>query len=322
MDYAKISITIPLYFDGPNFRRCLQECLRLDYPNYEILLVIDWTSRATFDDPRVKMIHTGKERTGPAEKRDLAIAASSGEYVAFLDDDAYPAQDWLRTVADHFRNSGAAAVCGPGLTPPESNFAQRVSGAILCSVFGSGPHIRRFRAEPPTYVNDYPAYNLTVRKSMLEKVGGFNTTFYGGEDTALCLKIVNAGGKVLYVPDCVVYHFRRPFPGRFLRQISNYGVHRGYFAKKYPQTSRRPVYFLPTASLLLGSLWVTAASFHAQAALLLALAIVLFLAVVIVDSLRRDPLAVALLLPLCIPLVHVAYGVSLIRGLLTRHLEV
>ena len=48
------------------------------------------------------------------------------------------------------------------------------------------------RATPRT-VDDYPAYNLFVRREALEHVGGWGTTFYGGEDTVLCLKLAEAG---------------------------------------------------------------------------------------------------------------------------------
>ena len=54
----------------------------------------------------------------------------------------------------------------------------------------------------------------------------------------------------------VCHHRRHLFKGHF-RQLTQYALHRGYFVKKFPETSRKLSYFLPTIFLfgvLLGPL--------------------------------------------------------------------
>ena len=75
-------------------------------------------------------------------------------------------------------------------------------------------------------------------------MGGYGSTFYGGEDTLLCMKLIKYG-KIMYDSNIVVYHHRRKFPISFLKQIAGVGLHRGYFFIKYPETSRRIIYLLP-----------------------------------------------------------------------------
>src|SRR5208337_3387414 len=95
-------------------------------------------------------------------------------------------------------------------------------------------------------VDDWPSVNLLVRKDIFEKVGGFNSKYWPGEDTKLCLDIVKQGKKILYDPDVFVWHHRREGIIRHLKQIGGYGLHRGFFARKFPDTSRKLKYFIPS----------------------------------------------------------------------------
>jgi len=100
-------------------------------------------------------------------------------------------------------------------------------------------------------VDDYPSMNLAVRKSDFKEVGGFDSHYWPGEDTKLCLDLVHKLGKrIIYDPKALVYHHRRELWKEHLRQHGNYGLHRGYFARALPQTSLRPSYFVPSAAVM------------------------------------------------------------------------
>lgn len=319
-NYPKVSIIIPLYKVTKEFHECLQHCLELDYPGYEILVVSD--SQIKLDYPKIQVIYTGQEQTGPAEKRDLAIGSAQGEYIAFLDDDSYPAREWLKkAILALHENKEVDIVCGPGLAPPANSFSQKLSGAVLTSIFGSGGYVYRFRKEFSRYVDDYPAYNMMIKKSILEKVGRFGTKFYGGEDTALCLKLINAGEKILYIPEMVAYHHRRKFPHGFFKQIANVGKHRGYFVKKYPKTSRKLIYFLPTLAIFFFPLFLILTFLNKTFFWFLMLPFAFLYLLIFGDTLRRNSLLVALLAPFCIALTHMVYGAYFILGLLTPKLR-
>lgn len=319
--YPKVSIIIPLYIETDYFHEAVRECLSLDYPNFEVLVGTDSKSKVKFENKRVKIFKTGKDITGPGEKRDLGITKAQGELVAFLDDDSYPERDWLSETVRIMQKMKVSAVCGPGLTPPADSFSKKITGAILGNPLGSGPYYYRFIKGSPRFVDDYPAYNLIVRKYALLKIGGFATKFYGGEDTTLCLKLINAGEKIYYHPDIVVYHHRRKFPFEYARQVGNVGLHRGYFVKKYPQTSFRFSYFAPTLFTLGLPVAVVASIWLGRWKELLLLCgayyITLFL-----YGLRNNPLAISLFLPIAIIINYLAYGTKFIKGLLfTPYLE-
>lgn len=317
----KVSIVVPFKKDNPYIRECLDHCLALEYPDFEVILLPDETFVSP--DPRVRVIPTGP--VGPAEKRDLAIGIATGDVLAFIDDDAYPRSDWLKNAMPLFSDQ-VAAVCGPGVTPPSDRVLQKASGAVFASLLGGGNMTYRYIPGPAREVDDYPSCNFIIKKDVMQSLGGFDTQYWPGEDTKLCLDLTKKlGKKILYSPDVFVYHHRRNLFAPHLTQIGRYAVHRGFFVRKFPETSLRFSYFLPTLftlALLLGwlmffvngllfAIYLTAAGLY--------LAVTVITAAVAAGR-DRD---IRLFLPVFggIIATHILYGILFIKGLLIRRLE-
>lgn len=308
----KISIIIPLYVICDRFFEDLRKFKNLDYPNYEILVIADKSVNIT--DPSVNVILTGKDRTGPAEKRDIGLKKAEGQICAFIDDDAYPDKGWLRNAVPYFSDKKIVAVGGPGVTPKEDGYWEQISGMVYESLFCSGAAQYRFIPLPGRFVEDYPAYNLLVRTTVLKKVGGYGSSFYGGEDTFLCLKLIKEG-KIFYEPTSIIFHHRRPLFMGLLKQIANIGKHRGFFAKKFPQTSRTPMYFLPSilsTGFLIG---LSFALLSLSNAIMFGMIIFGFIIVGSLSIRQRVDIKERLLVSIGIILVHLVYGVNFIYGL-------
>ncbi len=315
-----MTVIIPLHRDNPSFRACLVGCLALDYPRFDVVVVSD---QPVDLPPEVHAVHSrASHDTGPGEKRDLGMHSSAGEFFAFIDDDAVPRRDWLSEAMRVFEAEDVGAVAGPGVTPPMSAWAERAGGAFYESWLGSGPYRYRFRPGRARDVDDYPAYNLLVRRDAAEHVKGWGTGFYGGEDTVICLALVQAGWRIRYDPEVVVFHQRRPIFRKHLAQVGNVGLHRGYFVKAYPKTSLRTSYFLPALGTVgLGGL-VVGAVLNGSARLLLAAGLgIYFLGGFALGRAEGNPPSVAASLPAVAMASHVTYGIRFIRGLLTRRLD-
>jgi glycosyltransferase involved in cell wall biosynthesis len=70
---------------------------RVDYPDYEVIVVDDGSKDDTASIARrygVRVIHT--DNKGLSNARNLAMEAATGDFIAYLDDDAYPDRDWLK----------------------------------------------------------------------------------------------------------------------------------------------------------------------------------------------------------------------------------
>lgn len=317
--FPKISIILPFYFIEDRTFSDLKRYKRLDYPNFEIVVVSD--KKVDIKDPKVRLVLTGKRRTGPAEKRDVALKVVKSELCAFIDDDAYPDPSWLKNAVVHFRHPQIAAVGGPGVTPKEDGFWEQMSGLVYMSILCGGPTQHRFARAKMAFVDDFPAYNLIIRTDVLKSIGGWGTHFYGGEDTFLCLKIIKAGWKILYDPEVVVYHHRRRLGMPLFLQIANIGKHRGYFAKRFPETSLIFYYFLPSIATL-GFFSLLSLSFFSKTFLFVFVSLLIFaFFIAAVSIIRKTTLFKSLLVAFGIIGTHIAYGLAFIKGLWIRDLE-
>jgi len=313
-----VSIVVPLKAPNKNLEECLEHCLKLDYADYEILVLPDEPAR--LDYPKTRVIPSGA--LGPSEKRDLALKYAQGEILAFIDDDAYPAREWLRNASKYFDDPEVAAVGGPAVTPDNDGFMQKASGYVLSSFMGGGSYTFRYIPGEVREVDDYPTCNLLVRKSIMEKLGGFDNKFWPGEDTILCLEITKKEGKkIIYAPDVLVYHHRRTLFRQHLRQIWSYAVHRGYFVKKFPETSLRLSYFLPSL-FVVGVVAGLGLSLRYELIRFIYVPIlVAYLLAALATGLKTRDIRMALTVAAGIAVTHIYYGIGFILGLATSNLE-
>ena len=266
----------------------------------------------------IKIIPTG--RVSPAQKRDIALNYAKGEIVAFIDDDAYPKKDWLKNAINNFADPLVAAVGGPAVTPENDDVKQKASGLVYSSPLVSGKYVYRYLAKRRIEVDDYPSCNFLVRKSIMQALGGFNTNFWPGEDTKLCLDITKRLGKnIIYDPKVIAYHHRRPLFMPHTKQVANYALHRGYFVKRYPQTSLRLPYFIPTLflfSLITGAILSV---FLIPMRIIYSLGLILYFSLVLIFSISKELRFVPYVF--CgIILTHITYGFYFLKGLLAKKL--
>ena len=321
----KVSIIIPVIKINDYVHESMGHILALDWPNLEVLIFSDQDDKV-HSWPKTKIIPSGK--VGPAEKRDLALKYASGKILAFLDDDAYPQADWLKKTVHCFRDGEVGAVGGAAITPSSDGILQKVSGAVFESYLGGGFARNRYL---PTgdhcQCDDWPTVNLLVWRDVFKEVGGFDSQYWPGEDTKLCLDILNAGYKIIYDPEGVVYHHRRSDLLKHFKQIGNYALHRGYFAKKYPKTSLKIGYFVPTLFVLYLIFWIliffriSDFGFRILASIPLIIYLIGLLIDALIISIRwKNPLVGLITIPM-IFFTHIWYGIRFVWGLILPELK-
>jgi GT2 family glycosyltransferase len=316
------SIIIPVKYKNDYLLESIENCLELDYLNFEILIFPD--KYFEYNNKKVRIVPTGN--IGPAEKRDLSLKYARGNILAFLDDDAYPAEYWLKNSVKYFGDSNISAVCGPAITPENDNLIQKLSGEIYSSAIASGNTTFRYKPVSKIFeVDDFPSVNFLIRKEDFKAVGGFDSTFWPGEDTKLCLDIINLGKKIIYDPEVLVYHHRRTSFKKHLIQSYNYAVHRGYFVKKYPRNSAKIGYFVPSIFLIFIVLGFIGTFFNKFAAYSYLAILAFYTLMLVINSLIRiiknKDLRLSFLLIPGIFLTHIFYGSGFIKGLFTGKLE-
>jgi glycosyltransferase involved in cell wall biosynthesis len=314
----RVSVVIACPAPSPVLDEALAGLAAQALPPCEIIVLPDSAvaARLVAGSIPVRVHPTGHIR--PAEKRNQGIALAQGEIVAFLDDDAYPAPHWLQQALKYFARPEVAAVGGPALTPPHDPWRAQLGGRIYANVLVSGGYVYRYLSERVRRVDDVPSCNLLVRTDVLRELGGFNARYWPGEDTILCSDIVHRLGRLMfYDPWAVVYHHRRPLFGPHLRQIGRYALHRGFFARRFPATSRRIGYMMPSL-LVLGIVfgWLVAGFSPVLKRLYLG-TISAYLLVTFLGAFHRRP-AAWMMTWAGIVATHMVYGVRFLQGVCSR----
>jgi len=311
-----VSIIVPCKKMDNYTLECIDHCKRLDYPNFEIIVLPDEFTNAI---DGIKIIATGP--VTPGVKRNLAVKSSSGEFCAFIDNDAYPRSDWLTNALKHLEDPQICGVGGPGLTPETDGFMQKAGGYVLSSLM-VGNLSSRYKPKNYFESDDIQSCNLIVRKAVIEEAGGWNEKYWPGEDTLMCLAIKKLGKKLFEASDVVVYHHRRPLFKLHLKQVSKFGEHRGYFARKYPETSARLTYFFPSLLLLFFVSGIVISVVYPVFIYVFLSGLILYfaLSLIAVGLQVKDP-RLFFFAWLGIIATHIVYGLYFLSGLLKRDLK-
>lgn len=312
------SIIIPFQRWNGDLDECLTHIGRQSFGGYEIILLPDSSEQLPqrFSHLPITIIPTG--HVSPSIKRDRGADIAVGSYLAFIDDDAYPTPDWLHVAHEYLTaHPNVGAVGGPAMTPKTDPLWARVSGAVFLSPLSGGFPERYVPRPPERIVDDWPSVNLIVRRSVFFEAGGYDSAFWPGEDTKLCRDIIAKGHTIVYLPEMLVHHHRRARLQKHLRQVGNYGFHRGYFARKYPENSRKLKYFVPSLFVSFLLIGTVGSVFSSTIAVLFAAGLALYgvaLLKALWDIQGYEPMHVALLSLPYILLTHFWYGTRFIQG--------
>lgn len=324
MTKIEFSIIIPVKELNSYLEESIPKILNIDYDNYEVIILPNQKPIKIpeyIKDKKVKIISTGK--VSPAIKRDIGAEKAKGKYLAFLDDDAYPEKNWLKKAEEIFNEKKISAIAGPAITPKDDCLRQKVSGLFFESFFGGGGLDFRYKpAKKSFYVKDFPTVNLIVNKKEFLNVGGFDSEFWPGEDTKFCLDFIKKGNKIWYSNQLIVYHHRRKIFLSHLKQVGNYGKHRGSFARKKQETSLKLNYFIPSV-FFLGNLLLFILSFFDMLFLRIwILLLIIYFSLITIDVFTRTlNIWIGFLTIITVFLSHLFYGFKFIQGFLFKNIK-
>lgn len=199
---SKAACIIPTHGRPGHLSRAIESVLQQSYAPAEIIVVDDLDDGPTAAVVQVSALRTeapmrrviNRLNPGASGSRNAGAAASRAEFVAFLDDDDAWRPQYLARAMAELERSGADAV---------------ISG--LCRIKHDGsiqPIVMPHRAEVAGRLYDknfgMTGSNLVIRRSALERVGGFDPALPVFNDWDFLIRMISAGVEYAVVPELTV----------------------------------------------------------------------------------------------------------------------
>jgi glycosyltransferase involved in cell wall biosynthesis len=234
-----VTIVVCSYNGARTLRDCMRSLEDLHYPDYEVIFIDDGskdnTQEIMKEFPRVRNI--AQKNQGLSAARNVGIAAARGAVVAFTDSDCMADRDWLYFLIHTLLSSEFAAVGGPNISPPATDWIQATVGAAP----GSPSHVLL----TDTIAEHVPGCNMAYHKWALEEIGGFDIEYRkAGDDVDVCWRLMQRGYIIGFSPAAVVWHYRRFEVRTYFSQQLGYGEAEAMLRYKHLQ------YFGPTGSAI------------------------------------------------------------------------
>ncbi|MGH2954133.1 MAG: glycosyltransferase family 2 protein [Solirubrobacterales bacterium] len=193
---AEISVVVPTRGRETRLAFALESLARqtLGRGKFEVVVVRDEDATPPLapvpDGLRVRYL-TQPRVSGPTTKRNLGWRAAEAPLVAFIDDDCRASPGWLAALV---AARAGDTVFHQGRTEPDPDELHLMGGFA-----------RTQRIDVAT--GWFETCNMAYPRALLERLGGFDETFeFGGEDTDLAYRAIEAGAEPLFVDEALVWH--------------------------------------------------------------------------------------------------------------------
>ena len=207
MSAPKVSIIIVNYNGKELLKKCLDSLLKVNYDNFEIILVDNNSTDGTVEFitknyPSLIIIKLDSNK-GFAEPNNVAAKISKGKYLLFLNNDTVVTPNFISEMVKVMETDKKIAICQSLLLKPDGSIDS--SGDFIDNlgvVYNSKTKIDEIRE-----VSSAKGASMLVRSDIFKKLGGFDQKFFVTfEDVDLCWRSWILGYRVLIIPASIVYH--------------------------------------------------------------------------------------------------------------------
>jgi cellulose synthase/poly-beta-1,6-N-acetylglucosamine synthase-like glycosyltransferase len=246
----RVSVVIPVRNEAAFIAQNLAAVLAQDYPpdRLEILVADGRSDDATRDivlataervhregrGTRIELVDN-PERIMPTGT-NAAIRRSTGDVIVLLGGHAQLPANYLRSCASALLESGADCTGGSIRSVGTGAVGEAIASA-MSSPFGIGNSgFRTARSGGPIEVDTVP-FGM-YRRGVFERVGLFNPNMVRHQDYEFNYRVRQSGGRMLLIPGLqAVYHVRGSLHSLW-RQYWQYGIWKGRFLRRYPDSLR------------------------------------------------------------------------------------
>ncbi len=324
-----ISVVIPCYNEAAHIAGLLDALRGQSLQPSEIVVADCGSSDGTPDViaaypyrslfPPLSVISCDVRSTPLAVNR--AIEAASGDVIVRLDGHSRPDREYLRRCLNILETPDAGVVGGIWEIRPGAD--TRVAAAIAVAAahpFGAGDALYRTGKDLSTSKDVDTVPFGCFRRSLWERLGGFDEHFLANEDYEFNYRVRRAGARVVLDSAIRATYTARPTMWRLARQYFRYGWWKAETLKRHPSSLQWrqavPVAFVATLLLLATASMVDVRAVFALGVVLLVYAIAASAAAAHAAK-RARAWGLAPYLPVVFATIHVTWGMGLLTNVLT-----
>lgn len=150
-----------------------------------------------------------ESRQGISYARNKGIKEAKGDIIAFVDDDAFVDENWIKTIEETLSNTSYIA-CGGKVKPifdrELPSWIKKYDLVGKCNGIFVSHDLGDLKKEYDRSGALAFTTNFAFKKECFIKYGGFNTFLTISEDTDIAERLLSEGEKIFYCPDMVVFH--------------------------------------------------------------------------------------------------------------------
>lgn len=245
-----ISIIIAIYNRRDELFELLSSLSKQTDKDFDVIIVddgslIDLRNTIELFEEQLKIQFFRKDNSGPGLSRNYGARRADREWLVFVDSDVIVESDYIENIKKNIIEIPCDAFGGADKAHKGFNLMQKAISYSMTSIFttggvrGSKKAVTRFQPR---------SFNMGVRKSAFEKVGGFSEMRIG-EDPDLSMTFWENGFTTAFFDDIGVYHKRRTDFGKFSKQVYQFGCARPILNQRHPNYVKISFAF-PTVFLL------------------------------------------------------------------------
>lgn len=219
MTAETVTVAIITYARPQYIQQCLDHLGRLRTSPHQVIVVDaspDTRTRELIarDFPHVLYLRNDLGRGTMSESRQIGLAQATGDIVSFIDDDAFVDTEWLDRLIDAFQDDSVAGVGGRADNGRPGEDLEGIGS--IGRLLPNGDLTGFFAADPGKRieVDHFLGANQSYRRSTLLAIGGIRGNYPGTclrEESDTCLRLKEAGHRLIYAPDVLVRHVAAPY---------------------------------------------------------------------------------------------------------------
>ncbi len=241
----KLSVVVCTRDRHETVGQAVESIAQCDYPDFDIHIMDQSTNTLTRDivqglakrfETKCRIHYHFLEKAGLSRAYNAGMRVSDGEVIACTDDDVIVPSNWLTLIARAMKDDPQVGLLYGQVLVPKGLKEGSAAGTEV-------PALTFSRRERLAKGHGFKVFgmgaNMAIRRTLLDRVGGFDEALGGGgplrssQDFDFAFRTYRFGMAILLAPEVTVDHYGTRTQAQWPDTLKNYGIGDGAFYSKH-----------------------------------------------------------------------------------------